>query len=110
MVAESISVTVAYALAERQWLLPLRLPAGATVGDAIAQCGIAEQLPEVVGIGEDRVGVFGRPCALATPLRDGDRVELYRPLECDPKEVRRRRAGAEAETRRPQSVRGIRPP
>jgi uncharacterized protein len=96
MAAESISVTVAYALAERQWLLPLRLPAGATVADAIEQCGIAEQLPEVAGLGEGRVGVFGRPCALSTPLRDGDRVELYRPLLCDPKEVRRRRAEAAA--------------
>jgi putative ubiquitin-RnfH superfamily antitoxin RatB of RatAB toxin-antitoxin module len=64
---------------------------GATVADAIRASGIAE---DVAGseIDYGRVGVFGRLVSPATVLRDGDRVELYRPLKIDPKEARRRRA------------------
>ena len=86
-----LRVTVAYALPERQWLLAVELPAGSTVADAIEQSGIRHQLPELT-IEPRQVGVFDKLCALATPLRDGDRVELYRSLQCDPKAVRRQRA------------------
>ena len=86
-----IDVAVAYALSQRHWLLPLRVPVGTTVRDAIELSGIRERVPDL-HVGDHRVGIFGKPCALATVLRDGDRVEIYRPLLCDPKEVRRRRA------------------
>jgi len=88
---EWMHVSVAYALPERHWILPLRVPVGTTARDAIELSGIRERVPDL-HVGDHRVGIFGKPCMLATVLRDGDRVELYRPLLCDPKEVRRRRA------------------
>ena len=66
----------------------VRLPAGATVRDAIAASGVAERHE----VDLDAVGVFGRRVAADTRLADGDRVEVYRPLLLDPKEQRRRRA------------------
>ena len=58
------------------------LPAGSRVKDALAACGLSA----------DAVGVFGQRVAPDAPLRDGDRVEVYRALKVDPKEARRRRA------------------
>lgn len=86
-----VSVTVAFALPERQWVLAVKLGPGSTVADAIARSGIRELAGDRLPA-ELRTGVFGRLCTPDTLLRDGDRVEIYRPLECDPKEVRRRRA------------------
>lgn len=94
-----ISVEVAYALPERQQLIRLRLPADSTVGQAIRRSGILQQFPEIK-LGTAPVGVFGRRCMLEESLRDGDRIEIYRPLTADPKEVRRRRARAKAERHR----------
>lgn len=59
--------------------------------DAIEASGILERFPEI-DLDRQPVGVFGRHCRLQDPLRDGDRVEIYRPLIADPKEMRRRRA------------------
>lgn len=85
--AERIRVEVAFALPRRQWLLLVELPAGARAYDAMLASGLAAQLA-----GEPDYGIHGRACAADTPLRDGDRVELYRPLGFDPRESRRRRA------------------
>ena len=71
----------------------LRLPSGSTVGDAIRACGLLAQRNEI-DMNRNRVGIFGRLVQLDSPLRDGDRVEIYRPLNADPKEVRRRRAAS----------------
>jgi putative ubiquitin-RnfH superfamily antitoxin RatB of RatAB toxin-antitoxin module len=87
----SIAVEVAYAGPEGQFLLRVELPEGATTGDAIRASGIAARLPGVE-IGERNVGIWSRVCGLSAALRDGDRVEIYRPLLADPKETRRRRA------------------
>ena len=84
-----ITVEVAYALPQRQWRVPLRLPAGSSVAEAIERSGLRAAID---GLQVDEVGIFGRPATLATRLHDGDRVEIYRPLQCDPKEVRRQRA------------------
>lgn len=65
--------------------LAVDLAAGATLADALRAAGVA------AGTASD-VGIWGRAATLATPLREGDRVELYRPLVVDPKEARRRRA------------------
>ncbi len=92
-----IDVTVAYALPERYWLLPVRVPGGATVAEGIDASGIGRLVPEI-DLSGSRVGIFGKLCTLQTPLRDGDRIELYRPLQCDPKAVRRQRAEAERTT------------
>ncbi|AHC46979.1 UPF0125 protein yfjF [Achromobacter xylosoxidans NBRC 15126 = ATCC 27061] len=84
-------MSVCYALPAQVWLRELRLPAGATVADALRESGFAQAFP-VVQPWERGVGVFGRVVEAGTPLRDGDRVEIYRGLSFDPKESRRRRA------------------
>jgi putative ubiquitin-RnfH superfamily antitoxin RatB of RatAB toxin-antitoxin module len=84
--------TVAFATPERQWLWPVVLPDGATVADAL-------ELARVQSAGADvpwgaDVGIFGELCDRAAVPRDGDRIEIYRPLKLDPKESRRARAKA----------------
>lgn len=87
-----IAVEFCYALPERQELLRLQLPAGATVADALAQARLhIADLPETA-----ELGIHGRLCAPDTVLRAGDRVEIYRPLHFDPMESRRRRAAKHA--------------
>jgi putative ubiquitin-RnfH superfamily antitoxin RatB of RatAB toxin-antitoxin module len=97
-----ISVEVAYALPERQWLLALQVQAGTTVRDAIAISGILRHCPEVA-LDRVPVGIFGEPVSLDEVLQEGDRVEIYRPLHADPKVVRRElaRIGRSMGRRRP---------
>jgi len=66
---------------------------GATVRMAIKASGVLQAFPEI-DLARNRVGVYARLVTLDTPLRDGDRVEIYRPLRVDPKEARRMRAEA----------------
>ena len=87
----TIEVEVVYALPSRQTLLTVQLPGGATVEDAIRRSGILERHPEI-DLSRNQVGIFGHARKLDTPLRDHDRVEIYRPITCDPKAVRRERA------------------
>lgn len=84
-----IRVEVVYALPEAQTVVAVRLPAGATVSEAVRRSGLADRHVE----GSAKVGIFGRLVDVTTRLRDGDRVEIYRPLVADPKSVRRARAG-----------------
>ncbi len=91
MTEGTIQVEVVYALPERAWRVVLRLPAGTAVKDAVRASGLRERLPELASSPLD-VGIFSHPCTPDRVLEDGDRVELYRPLLCDPKEVRRQRA------------------
>ncbi len=91
MKIKSIAVEVVLATPERQSLIELTLPAGATVADAIDGSGIIAQFPELAAV-ELATGVWGRETDADTVLRDGDRVELYRPLAMDPREARRRLA------------------
>ncbi len=86
-----IRVSVVYAEPGRVFNAAFELPEGATVADAIDGSGIREKQPGIE-IRGDRVGIFSRKAALHTVLRDGDRVEIYRPLRIDPKEARRLRA------------------
>lgn len=83
-----MDVEVVYALGKAAEVVKLKLPAGATVAQAIAASGIAARH----AVDLDAVGIFGRRVPPATRLADGDRVEIYRPLALDPKEQRRRRA------------------
>jgi len=87
-----MQVEVVFALAEKQVLLLVELPAGATVGDAIDRSGLARQFPDcdIRGL---QAGVWGKPADSDCPVRDGDRVELYRPLAMDPRDARRLKAG-----------------
>ncbi|MBK6630387.1 MAG: RnfH family protein [Betaproteobacteria bacterium] len=89
--AESMSVEITYALPQKQELVHLMLPAGSTVQQAIEASGLAQKHPEI-DLAKNKVGVYGKLAKLDTPLRDRDRVEIYRPLIADPKEVRRKRA------------------
>jgi len=84
-------VEVVYAQPLEQDWQAVELPPEATVAEAIARSDILLRHPEI-DLQSARVGIWGRWCTLATGLRDGDRVEIYRPLQADPKEVRRQRA------------------
>ncbi len=94
----TIKVEVAYALPRRQTLVAVELPAGATVMEAAQHSGIASKF-EGVDLDNATFGIFGHVVAPKQVLRDGDRVEIYRPLIADPKEVRKARAERARERR-----------
>ncbi len=91
MLKESINVEVAYALPEKQVIRTVNVDSGTTIGAAIVQSGIMMDFPDLE-LEDAKVGIFGKVAAMTTVLSDGDRVEIYRPLLADPKEVRRQRA------------------
>lgn len=86
-----IAVEVVYAKPEHQELITLRIENGATAAQAIEQSGILQRYPEI-DAGNVEIGIFGKICAFDRLLQDGDRVEIYRPLRADPKDLRRQRA------------------
>lgn len=88
---DEIRVEVAYALPEKQYLQRVTLSEGATVEEAINASGLLE-LRSDIDLAKNKVGIFSRPAKLADAVQDGDRVEIYRPLIADPKELRRKRA------------------
>lgn len=88
---EVVTVEVAYARRDRQSVLSVEVPPGATAEQAIRQSGILDRYPEI-DLARHRVGIFGKPCGLDRELKNGDRVEIYRPLTGDPKEIRRKLA------------------
>ena len=87
-----LRVEVIYALRDRQILLALEVEEGTTARLAVERSGILHCYPEI-DLARAGLGVFGRVVSPDTPLRDGDRVEIYRPLIADPKEARSTRAG-----------------
>jgi putative ubiquitin-RnfH superfamily antitoxin RatB of RatAB toxin-antitoxin module len=89
--ADKIPVEVAYALPEKQVILGVDVAVDATIEEVIRMSGILEQFPGI-DLGKNKVGVFGKPGQLSDTLQAGDRVEIYRPLIADPKEVRKKRA------------------
>ncbi len=86
-----INVEVVYALPHEQALIKLKLPEGATVAEAIEASGVVGKHPEI-DLAKNKLGIFGKLTKADAVLRDRDRVEIYRPLIADPKEVRRKRA------------------
>lgn len=86
-----LRIEVAYALPDRCWRVALALPAGARVADALAAADLPSKVPGLV-VDPAMLAVFGRTATLETPLHDGDRVEVLRPLRADPKQARRERA------------------
>ena len=88
-----IRVEVAYALPHQQVLLEVFLAPAATVEEAIRRSGLLTQFPEI-DLARNKVGIFSKLVKLDETVRDRDRVEIYRPLIADPKEVRRQRADA----------------
>ena len=92
-----IVVEVAYALPQKQYLQRVTLEEGATVEQAILASGILT-LRDDIDLAKNKVGIYSRPVKLQDVVQDGDRVEIYRPLIADPKELRRQRAEKSAGT------------
>ncbi|MDD5384884.1 MAG: RnfH family protein [Gallionella sp.] len=85
-----ISIEVVYALPHEQTLFKVSVPEGATAVEAIELCGILGKHPEI-DLNTNKLGIFGKLTKADSVLRDKDRIEIYRPLIADPKEVRRKR-------------------
>jgi hypothetical protein len=96
--ADRIPVEIAYALPDKQEIVMLEVAPGTTARDAVRQSGIARPFPGLDLEGAS-LGIFGKAVKASQPLKAGDRVEIYRELIADPKEVRKRRA-AEARAKR----------
>jgi len=90
-----MKIGIAYALPQRQAWFDVELPDGATIQDAINRSGILKQFPEI-DLEKNKVGIFGKVGKLDAALNDGDRVEIYRPITCDPKTVPRKAKGGDA--------------
>ena len=92
-----IQVEVVLAMADRQELVVLEVTVGTTLAEAITQSGLPGMF-EGFELNLEQVGIFGRKASPEQVLQAGDRVEIYRPLIADPKEVRRQRALKQAKT------------
>ena len=86
-----IPIEVSYALPKEQLIIALEVSADATVSQAIEESRVVERYPEI-DLAINKVGIFGKLAKLDDSLHAGDRIEIYRPLIADPKEVRRQRA------------------
>ena len=96
---DKMPVEVAYALPDRQVILVVEVAPDATLEDAIRASGILEQYPDI-DLDKNKVGVFGKLGKPGDLLHAGDRVEIYRPLIADPKQVRKQRAAEGKATRK----------
>lgn len=96
---DSMTIEVAYALPERQRICAVTVPEGTTASEAIVLSGIEEEFDELNLADGPKLGIFGKAIKGDQVLKPGERVEIYRALKIDPKEVRKRRA-AEAKERR----------
>ncbi len=94
-VPQTLHIEVVLAMPDKQELVALDLAAGSTIADAIEQSGISGMFKDFK-LDTAKVGIFGQIAAMEQELRDGDRVEIYRPLIVDPKEIRRQKALAQA--------------
>lgn len=84
-----MQIGVAYSEPSQQIWLTIEVPDDAKVRDAIERSGILRQFPHI-DLETQKVGVFGKLVKLDAALRPGDRVEIYRPITCDPQTVPRR--------------------
>lgn len=91
MVSEKIKVEVVYAYPEKYFLKKMELDQPLTIQNVIVQSGVLEKYKEI-DLRENKVGIFSRPAKLTDTVENGDRIEIYRPLIADPKEMRRKRA------------------
>ena len=101
MAEPMIDVEVVYAAVDRQCLLTVAVPPGTTVRAAVLASGMGREFPEL-DLAGCPVGIFGKQIAEPETrvLQAGDRIEMYRPLLADPKEIRRQRAAKAAEAKR----------
>ncbi|MCP4324645.1 MAG: RnfH family protein [Alteromonadales bacterium] len=89
--SEMVEIEVVYGLPNKQVLLQLPVPEGSSIEECIKFSGIVTHFPEIVP-SKATVGIFSRPEKLDTIIKAGDRIEIYRPLIADPKEMRKLRA------------------
>jgi putative ubiquitin-RnfH superfamily antitoxin RatB of RatAB toxin-antitoxin module len=89
--AELMDVVVCYAKAGEEFLRPMRVAPGTTIGEAIEMSGVLAAYPEI-NLSTQPVGIYAKKKTLDTVLRERDRIEIYRPLVADPKDSRRKRA------------------
>lgn len=87
----SLLVEVAFATPQKQLIIPLKVAPGTTAEQAVRASGILQKLPEI-DLAQNKLGIFGKLIRNDLELREHDRVEIYRALIADPKEVRRQRA------------------
>lgn len=87
----SLTVEVVYAYPDRYFLKKMTLDEPMTVQNVIVQSGVLQKYTEI-DLRENKIGIFSRPVKLVDKVEDGDRIEIYRPLIADPKEIRRKRA------------------
>jgi uncharacterized protein len=103
--ADVILIEVAFALPQRQSLLSVSVPVDATVRQAIESSGILRMYPEI-DLAQHKVGIWSRTVRLEDTLSSGDRIEIYRPLIADPKDMRKRRADKAKEEGRADKTTG----
>jgi putative ubiquitin-RnfH superfamily antitoxin RatB of RatAB toxin-antitoxin module len=89
--AEEVQVTVSYATPGEEFIHPMRVAPGTTIGQAVEASGVLARFPEI-NLVTQPVGIYGKKKTLETVLRERDRIEIYRPLVADPKDSRRKRA------------------
>ncbi len=88
-----MNIGVCYAEAERQLWLRLEVPDESTIQEAIELSGVLKQYPQI-DLTTQKVGVFGKLVKLEAPIKEGDRIEIYRKITADPQQVQRRRVDA----------------
>ena len=88
---DEILVDIAYALPEEQVIISIKVPTIFNVQQAIEKSGIQKKFPSI-DLSKNKVGIFGKKTTLDHVLKNRDRIEIYRPLILDPKEMRRKRA------------------
>jgi putative ubiquitin-RnfH superfamily antitoxin RatB of RatAB toxin-antitoxin module len=102
--AHQLDIEIVYALPEQQTLLSVQVPEGSTVADGVTLSGILERHPDI-DFARSKLGLFGKLSKADALLRDHDRIEIYRPLIADPKEVRRQRAQQDKNVKRTEGTR-----
>jgi putative ubiquitin-RnfH superfamily antitoxin RatB of RatAB toxin-antitoxin module len=89
--APELQVYLVYATPQSEYIRPMRVPPGTTIGQAIEGSGVLDSFPDI-NLVTQPVGIYGKKKTLDTVLRERDRIEIYRALVADPKDSRRRRA------------------
>lgn len=101
--SEKIVVEVVYAYPERYFLKKLTLENPITIQNAIVQSGVLEKYTEI-DLRQNKVGIFSRTTKLTDMVENGDRIEIYRPLIADPKEIRRKKAEEQTKIKKNENV------
>ena len=97
--SEKIMIEVAYALPDKQIIIPVLVTEGISVKEAIELSGVLAKF-EGIDLSSNLVGIFGKLTTLDKTLKNLDRIEIYRPLAADPKEIRRKRAAKDKEMKK----------